>query len=124
MQEQTVEVRRRVAASPGTERRVAVRHVCKRRRPIRIVTRPSFLVRSAVVVDVSVCGLGLVLQERLEPGTIMAIQLQGRHAGISRILSGRIVHATPQTDGSWRIGCALSGRLSEGELQTLLGEDP
>jgi hypothetical protein len=125
MKEQTVRLRpQRVQEAQPSERRDGTREPCKWRPVIRILTRPSFQVRQAMVADVSATGLGLLLQERLAPGTVLAIQLQGKHIGVSRILSARVVHVIPHSDGTWHIGCALSTRLTKEERECLLWEGP
>ncbi|MCI0458818.1 MAG: PilZ domain-containing protein [Gemmataceae bacterium] len=125
MQEQTVHIRRPQAKdSRRVERRVAVRYPCKRRPIVRLLTRPSFVVRTALVCDISVNGMGLLLPEQIAPGTILAIHLRARNPGGSRVLSARVIHATPEVDGNWRIGCALSSRLTEEELREFCQDGP
>ena len=55
---------------------------------VRVLAKPSFQAHWAVVRDVSLRGIGLVLSQPLEPGTVLAIQLQRKHTGVSGILSG------------------------------------
>jgi hypothetical protein len=109
---------------PRVERRAWKRYPCPRRPIIRVLTRPSFVVREATVLDVSRGGIGLLMAERLEPGTVLALQLQAKHTGQSRILSARVVYANQQPDGSWRVGCALGALFSEEELESLLWDGP
>ncbi len=125
MPEPSIFVQEEIAANlRQTERRSGERQPCKRRPAIRLLTRPGFQARTAIIVDASACGLGLLLQERLETGTVLALQLRGKHTGLSRILSARVLSASPQADGNWYIDCALSGLFSDEELQSLLWEGP
>jgi hypothetical protein len=87
---------------------------------IRILVRPSFQPYRANVRDISVLGLGIVCDRHLQPGAVIAIQLQRRHAGVSGILSASVAHSTPLSDGTWLCGCRLSRCLSDDELYSLL----
>ena len=107
-----------------TEHALPERQPCKCRHTIRVLARPGFHRYTALIMDVSVCGIGLLIPERLEAGTVLALQLQGRHMGLSRILSARVLSASQHPDGNWYMNCALSSRFSEEELQGLLWEGP
>ena len=50
---------------------------------------------------------------------VLALQLRRRHHGLSRILSVRVVHATPQPDGYYLIRCELNTSLTDDELESL-----
>jgi hypothetical protein len=106
---------------PSPERRTSDRRPCPRRPLIRLLARPNFECLRAGAVNVSAEGIGLVFDRRLEPGTVLAFLLQHSRPGMSRILSARVVHATPRPDGTWLIGCRLSGPLSDSELRSLQG---
>jgi hypothetical protein len=96
---------------------------CSRHRPaLRLLTRPGLRRYSALVRDVSQRGIGLLLQQSLEPGTMVVIELPRRHTGFSGILSGQVRHATLQADGCWLVGCSLTRSLSEEELNCLLSD--
>ncbi len=125
MPEITIPVKEKTAANLQMDCPLRERHVCPRRPSVRVLTRPRFETRSAIVLDVSANEIGLLLQDRLEPGTVLALFLQRGHLGSSnsRILSGRVLEATPQADGAWRIDCVLSSHLSNDELQALLQEE-
>jgi hypothetical protein len=55
-----------------------------------------------------------------QPGTVLAILFQTKHAGISGILSGRVSQAGLQPDGFWMIDCVLSRPLSKDEIGSLI----
>jgi PilZ domain len=102
------------------ERRSAPRYQADLLPPIRILVRPSFQPYRANVRDISLMGLGIICDRHLQPGAILAIQLQRRHAGVSGILSGTVVYCSPLQDGLWRCGCRLSRGLTDDELYSLL----
>jgi hypothetical protein len=105
------------------ERRAYPRYPCN----LAIFCRPVAARREelwwpAEVRDISVGGLGLVLLVHFEPGTILAIELEGPAAPVPRLLLARVVHARPQPGGGWFIGCELADRLRDDELLRLLRE--
>jgi hypothetical protein len=102
------------------ERRTQERYRSRRCPFVRVLARPSFQPYEAIVYDVSLSSLGIVLHRDFDPGTLLAIQLQVRHAGFSGILTGKVVHSTLLADQNWLIGCTLSRSLSEEELTSLL----
>ncbi len=122
MPETTIPVREEAAASLQVSPQQEKRRLCPRRLTIRILTRPSFQTRTAIIVDVSTRCIGILLQERLEPGTVLALQLQGRHTGHSRILSARVLSTNQEADGNWYADCALSAGFSNEDLSGLLWE--
>jgi hypothetical protein len=106
------------------ERRSVPRYVAKDFPPIRVLVRPSFQPCRANVRDFSEMGLGIVCDGFLQPGAVIAIQLQRRHAGLSGILSATVAHCTPLPSGTWLCGCRLSRRLSPNEVQGLVMATP
>jgi hypothetical protein len=78
---------------------------------------------NSIVQDLAPGGVGLLLPEKLEPGTRLAIEVPA-HGG-SRPWEVRVVHATQQPDGRWLHGCASAQDLSpEDLLETLLAGLP
>ena len=102
------------------DRRTRERYPCLRRPTVRVLARPSFQSYNAIVRDVSVRSIGLVVEKAFAPGTILAVQMQTRHAGFSGILSAQVQHATPQPDGTCFLGCTLSRSLTDDEIFQLL----
>ena len=112
-----------IAADP-VRHRILARFPCHGRPMVRLLERPSFQCWMAMVHDFSARGLGLLFHRPLETGTVLAVQLRHRHHGLSRILSVRVVHSTPQSDGNFLIGCQLNTLLSEDELHSLRWPSP
>ncbi len=86
---------------------------------VRVLAKPSFQSHWAVVRDVSIRGMGLVMSGPLEPGTVLAVQLQRKHTGVSGILSAKVIYCFQQPDRTWRVGCWLGRNLTEDELSML-----
>jgi hypothetical protein len=77
--------------------------------------------------DLSASGIGFILHRRFDPGTLLTIELERPKRDSRRSespvatwgqLPARVLHATPQPDGYWRLGCALVQALSEEELRS------
>jgi hypothetical protein len=102
------------------ERRFSERYRCCRQPPVRLLAKPSFQPVHARVHDITTRSMGLILDRPFDVGTVLAIQLQTKHAGFSGILSGRVQHSTQQADGTWRVGCTLSRSLTDDEFFALL----
>jgi hypothetical protein len=75
---------------------------------------------AARVRDISRNGLGLVLNRRFEPGTVITVDLPFGE-GCSRLLLARVVHSVAGPGGGWIVGCKLVSPLTGDEL-ALLGE--
>ena len=74
----------------------------------------------ATVLDVSPCGIGLIMKRRFEPGTLLIVELSAAPNQVTRRLAVRVVHASRDTKGRWVIGCAFASALSPEELQRFL----
>jgi hypothetical protein len=107
--------------STQVERRESERFRCNWYPTVSFLARAKTLVAGrGVIRDVSRMGIGLISEQVLEPGTLLAIQLRRQQHGFSDVLSARIVHIVPQDDGSFLLGCRLSRSLSDDELAALL----
>jgi serine/threonine protein kinase len=74
----------------------------------------------AVVRDVSVGGVGLVLNRRFEPGTLLTVELREDDDGPPRSVEMCVVHVEKEARGRWFIGAAFTKRLAKEELRKLL----
>jgi PilZ domain len=75
---------------------------------------------AAWLTNLSVTGVGLNLPRALEIGLELVIQVRVEEGGELVKLAARVVHATREVDGTWRIGCAFTTALSEDVLEALL----
>jgi c-di-GMP-binding flagellar brake protein YcgR len=67
--------------------------------------------------DISAGGIGLVVERRFEPGTMLAVDLVSTGSGSPRTLLSRVRHVTAQPEGEWLLGVALLREMSEEELK-------
>jgi len=132
------------------EQRKYDRHLCIEGGVMRLSVRPEFRGRRAVLFDVSTGGIGFLLEDALETGTVLVFELQ-TPPGVAPI--GRIArvrhcrpHATPPDApwlpatpvlsnvfrklfglkqqippaDSWLVGCQFDRPLNETEVKQLL----
>jgi hypothetical protein len=103
----------------GVKRRAAQRYRC----PLATLGRislPDGTQEEAWAHNLSETGIGLNLSHSLEAGTPVLIRLKGAAPGSGLAQAARVVHATEEVDGSWRIGCAFLERLNPDQLDALL----
>jgi hypothetical protein len=74
----------------------------------------------AGVRDISVEGIGLSLEEHLEPGTMLTLEMvnSSRLFFCTRLM--RVAHALPQRDGTCLVGCEFSSPLTYEQIYALL----
>jgi hypothetical protein len=76
----------------------------------------------AKIHDISQGGVGLALNRRFEPGTLLVIELEKPTQNVTRTVIGRVVHATPSQGNDWLVGCAFSGTLDDDDLRLFRAE--
>jgi hypothetical protein len=69
--------------------------------------------------DISLGGLGLHLTRRFEPGTLLIVEISDKVDKSVHAVGVRVVHATPEEDTCWIIGCEIISPLSEDKVQAL-----
>jgi len=123
-------IRKAVSSTPepvqpeasGAECRIWERHGCDVEAACQpIASRSNHdLMWTAKIRDISVGGIGFTVDRRFEKGTTLFIECQIEGAESSGPFMARVVHATPQSRGSWIIGCAFIKQLTAEEVEDLL----
>jgi hypothetical protein len=112
------------AESPGkhvpANRRASVRYQCGPATPGRIMVAEAQEWQRAWVIDLSLDGVGLLLNRDLEPGTDLVVALKSGTANKTFELAARVCHTARQPDGDWLIGCEFATRLTDDDLDCLL----
>ena len=70
--------------------------------------------------DVSAGGIGLLVKRHIQPGSVLVLKLAKPTEDLPDSLFLRVVHATPEHNGEWFLGCAFASPLAEEEVQALL----
>ena len=107
---------------PPKERRADTRHICHRPCLVRFDRRrfdgrPGRVGAEGALVDLSACGLGLLLRSAVPLGTTLAVSPLGTHQ--SALPLACVVHCV-LGEGRWYYGCGLARRLREEELSAWL----
>ena len=75
--------------------------------------------RTANVLNVSANGVGLLVDEEIENGTLLNIELQNESGQAAQSILACVVHVLPKDDGRWALGCNFIRELSENDLLAL-----
>jgi hypothetical protein len=73
------------------------------------------------LVNISPGGLALLLSRRFEPGTLLIVELPSKAQRRARTVGVRVVHAKPEKDTCWILGCEIISPLTEDDMQSLVG---
>jgi len=110
-------------AAVKVERRARVRYPCSL---LTVCQRPHAALDDmwfpAAVRDLSTDGVGLVVDCPFAPDTLLEFALVSPE--LPTTVLARVEHASPVGDGRWLIGCAFIQKLTEVELDSLLGAVP
>jgi hypothetical protein len=74
----------------------------------------------AWVLDLSLGGVGLLLQRPLEAGSSLLLHLHSDSRQLTFQLRARVAHASRQHDGDWVVGCEFEEPLTDDALDALL----
>ena len=88
----------------GIEARTQTRYRCYDRTIVRFAIRPSYQNYFALVHDVSINGIGFLIDRPLEPGTVLALQMLGRLEETTVVRTAQVMHVRrhlPIADAPW-----------------------
>jgi hypothetical protein len=103
----------------GVRLRKATRYRCGLATLCHVTFPPDGRRHEAWAANLSETGIGFHLDRPLEPQTALALRLKCSEGGTIN-MAARVVHATPQADGTWCIGCQFAQPLDLETLEALL----
>lgn len=86
----------------------------------RIIASPSQATDTAWVHDVSTSGIGLLYTRELAPASALTLRLRKNDQSGVISIGATVVHASPEVNGAWRIGCRLERQLTDDEIDSCL----
>jgi serine/threonine protein kinase len=104
----------------GRERRAHARHASRaesRCAPLASHQEDEWV---ATVHDISLSGIGLLVNRRFEIGTVLQVRVPDQYRGAPGRLLARVMRQQARSSRKWLIGCQFSSPLSQEELQSLL----
>jgi hypothetical protein len=104
------------------EKRTAIRHSCKLDSACRPAIAAIDVSWPTKVIDISRGGLGLLVERRFEPGSLLEVDLQSVVPHFKRTLLVRVQNLRKQPDGLWILGAIFPSPLSDEELWALRSE--
>jgi hypothetical protein len=109
------------AQTACTDRRSAARHRCSLEATCHAIGGGPEGPWPATILELSTTGLGIILPQPLERGTILIVDLATPVAGAPESLSACVIHTRPHEEGGIFTGCILAEQFGEAELAALLG---
>ena len=105
---------------PTPDKRGWVRFTCDMQamyRPVRMTERKK---APAKVFDISVSGVGLLVQRSLEVGTLLSLELLADEGRSPLKMLACVVRVTPHGDEEWALGCNFIREIGDQELKAFL----
>src|SRR5262249_2906991 len=106
--------------SPGEERRKYVRYPANRATCSYLALPPNETLFPERIQNISAGGVRLVLDRKLDPGTIATLDLYNLTRDFPCRVSLRVAYTLEQPGGKFMLGCAFHGELDNGEVWGLL----
>ena len=106
--------------SDGADRRKAVRMLCGSSTSGRVTGAQGETQDVVAVLDLSTAGARFVLRHRIEPGTVIRLDLTNPLSGYQSSASTRVVHVGEVPDGNFILGGSFARELGREEVQELL----
>lgn len=105
---------------PSFERRTLLRYQLAIGATGRSISSAMKYAWEGNTLDISAGGIALVINKRIDSGTLLTIKLQSPAEGDSRALMARVLHARTRGNGGWMHGCSFPSKLREDELKAIL----
>jgi hypothetical protein len=102
------------------ERRQSPRYTLERWLSVRFIIKPNFQPYQGIVFNLSQRGIGVIVGQPIEPGTILAVQFRTMQADLACIHTVQVRHTTCKSDGRWLLGCRFERPLTPELLEGLL----
>jgi hypothetical protein len=103
------------------DQRTWMRFPCQVKATYQVVGYEETPICTAEVLNISASGIGLLVNQSIEMGSLLNLELQHINGASRRTILGCVVHAN-RDDQRWALGCNFIRELSEGDLQSLVSD--
>jgi len=101
------------------DQRIARRYECPVHATYEVSEKEGKSERPVEVQNISLRGIGLVMREPIQTGSLLNLSLRGPHSkNVHRILAC-VVHVSHQPGQEWMVGCNFINELSDNDMQAL-----
>jgi hypothetical protein len=107
-------------SAPASDQRAWIRHECDLQASYQSVGESEGGPLVAKVLNVSASGIGLVLDQPVEAGSLLNVDLHDKQGKPVRTILACVVHSTQRANGEVVVGCNFIRELGEDELQAFL----
>ncbi len=104
----------------GRDRRATTRFESAKECPCQALSSEKDVRWSAEVKDVSADGIGLLMNRRFEPRTVLTLEIPAKDQTAAHRLLIRVVRVQPMTKRRWLVGCIFAMRLGDEEVRTMI----
>jgi c-di-GMP-binding flagellar brake protein YcgR len=105
--------------SARPERRHKARRSCLESEPVSVLASLGEQHWQAPVRDISPTGIGMLLDQQLDPGALVAIELLNKQQQFWHLKLLRVVHATPHDGERWLVGSEFLKQFTDAEFGAL-----
>ena len=105
---------------PGASIRGARRYRCDLATLCRLAATHGETGPTAWVRNLSKAGIGLICSQEFAVGQNLTLRLRKNDGSGIITTVAKVVHATPEVGGTWRIGCRFERELSHEEVDDCL----
>jgi|SRR5438445_3980733 len=103
--------------TPRTERRGWIRYLCDVVTSCQRVNAPDDSSVLAKIRNISQGGVNLIVSQPFEAGAILSVELPAGQGEPACTILGCVVHAQPQSNGEWVLGCSFVRELTDHDLE-------
>jgi hypothetical protein len=110
-------VGRRPEPETGEERRVWLRYPCDLETTLKAANDPQPQRLSGRVLNISRGGVQLLVNERVEPGALLSVDLPGATDSFASRILAYVVRVVTRPGGGWTVGCTFATELDDEDLE-------
>jgi hypothetical protein len=103
------------SAAVHDDRRLWVRYAADLEGKVQLAEKLGSAKILAKVRDLSLGGANLLVDQPLQPGQMLSVELPADQGDVRTVLAC-VVRATPQAEGHWSLGCVFSRELNNDDL--------